>query len=85
MDTLFTMLDTIRTQILEYFIIPGLGISWWKFSLILLTLGIVIKVLVNAVLVSGSGAAHDSRDRERAELREQARAKARANRKRGGH
>lgn len=65
MDTLFTMLNTIRTQILEYLTIPGLGISWWQFCLILLTMGIIIKVLVNVVRVSGSGAAHSGRYRSR--------------------
>lgn len=63
MDTLFTMLNTIRTQILEGLTIPGLGISWWQFSLILLVMGIVVKVLINAVRVSGSNASHSARYR----------------------
>lgn len=78
MDTLFTMLNTIRTQVLEYLTIPGLGISWWQFCLILLTMGIVIKVLLNAVTVSGSSLASRGRDEarwDRLDARRQARKK----------
>ncbi len=63
MDTLFSLMDTIRTQILEQLEIPGLGISWWKFCIYLLIISVVVTVLINAVKVSGSSAGKSARRR----------------------
>lgn len=52
-----SFLDHLRTNVLEKFIIPGLGISWWHFVISLAVVTIVVVVLINAVrvgAVSGS-------------------------------
>lgn len=69
MDMLFEIMTTIRTQILETFTIPGLGISYWKFCIYLLIIGVVITVLINGVRVSGGALAADNRIKEREEQR----------------
>lgn len=46
MQVLFDLMDTIRTEILENLMIPGLGISWWKFSIYLLIITVVVTVLI---------------------------------------
>lgn len=63
MQVLFDLMDTIRTEILENLMIPGLGISWWKFSIYLLIISVVVTVLINAVKVSGSNAGKSARRR----------------------
>lgn len=52
MSNLFEIMTMIREQILETFSIPGLGISYWKFCIYLLIIGVVVTVLINGVRVS---------------------------------
>lgn len=56
MQALFEIMTVVREKILETTIIPGLGISWWKFSIYLLIIGVVVTVLINGVRVSSSKA-----------------------------
>lgn len=58
MDWFLNMLNVIRERILEALVIPGLGISWWHFCIIILVLGIVITALINAVRVSSGSLAY---------------------------
>lgn len=69
MDSLFQIMQTIRTEILEKFTIPGLGISYWKFCIYLLIIGVVVTVLVNGVRVSGGALSADNRIKDREEQR----------------
>lgn len=71
MDVLFQLMDIIRTEILEKLTIPGLGISWWKFSIYLLILSVVVTVLINAVKVSGSSAGKSARRRSHSDKEEE--------------
>ena len=48
------LMNTIREEILEKFIIPGIGISYWKFLIYLAVAGVVITVLINSVRYSSS-------------------------------
>lgn len=61
LDNLFYILNTVREEILEGFIIPQLGLSYWEFLCLLAIVGIVITVLVNSVRVSGSAAVNQSK------------------------
>lgn len=65
MEWFLNMLHVIREQILEGLVIPGLGISWWHFCIIILVLGIVITALINAVRVSSSASVSYARAEER--------------------
>lgn len=65
MQGFFDLMTMVREDILEKLIIPGLGISWWKFSVYLLIIGVVVTVLVNGVRVSSSRAASSSRHNAR--------------------
>lgn len=62
MESLFEIMTLVREEILETTIIPGLGISWWKFSIYLLIIGVVVTVLINGVRVSSSKAARGSKN-----------------------
>lgn len=80
-DNLFWLLNYIRTNLLESFIIPQLGISYWDFCIYLAVAAIVITVLINAVNVGGlsSFSTRDLNAREeryRNVLRERERVKA---------
>ena len=55
-SNLFWILNEVREKILEAFVLPELGISYWKFLIILAVVGVVITVLINSVQVSGSAA-----------------------------
>lgn len=46
-----SFLDHIRVNVLERFVIPGLGISWWHFVISLAVVSIVFVVLINAVRI----------------------------------
>ena len=65
MQSLFDIMAMVREDILEKLIIPGIGISWWKFSIYLLIIGVVVTVLVNGVRVSSGRAASSSRQNAR--------------------
>ena len=43
------IMNSVRENILEAFIIPELGISYWDFCITMLIIGLVITVLVNSV------------------------------------
>lgn len=59
MDIYFDLIELVRTEILEQFMIPGLGISWWRFAIYMALATIVVVALVNAVRVtSGKAAGH---------------------------
>ena len=69
-NDLFWILNYIRTELLEKFELPELGISYWEFLCLLAIVGMVITVLVNSVQVS---AGHSARmknvaDREKVRL-----------------
>lgn len=53
---LFWILNYIREELLEKFILPELDISYWKFLIILAMVSVVVAVLINSVRVSGSAA-----------------------------
>lgn len=61
MDYFLEVMEIIRTHILEKFILPGIGVSYWSFLIGLLVAGIVITVLINAVRASSSSAERSSR------------------------
>lgn len=65
MQDLFDIMTLIREKILEKLIIPGLDISWWKFSIYLLIIGVVVTVLINGVRISSGKAAGDRYQDER--------------------
>lgn len=65
MQSLFDIMMMVREDILEKLIIPGIGISWWKFSIYLLIIGVVVTVLVNGVRVSSGRAASSGRQNAR--------------------
>ena len=54
LENFWYLMNTVRTEILEKFIIPGIGISYWKFLIYLAVAGVVITVLVNAVRYTAS-------------------------------
>lgn len=56
LENFYWLMETIREEIMEKFIIPGLGISYWKFLIYLLIVGVVATVLINGVRVSSSNA-----------------------------
>lgn len=59
MDIYFDLIELVRTEILEQFMIPGLGISWWRFAIYMALATIVVVALVNAVRVtSGKASGH---------------------------
>lgn len=43
------VMNTVRVNLLEGFILPELNISYWDFIIALLIIGLLIKVLVNSV------------------------------------
>ena len=65
MDAFFELMTMVREGILEQLIIPGLGISYWKFCIYLLVIGVVATVLINGVRVSSDKASRSSRRSER--------------------
>lgn len=66
MDNLFYIMNTVRDSILESFIIPGLGISYWKFIIYMAFAAIVIVALVNKLPISFAGQSMaESADRAR--------------------
>ena len=56
------LLEYVRENIFEAFILPELEISYWDFCIYLAILGVVIVVLVNAVKVSGGQAQFSSKE-----------------------
>lgn len=66
LENFWYLMNTIREDILEKFIIPGIGISYWKFLIYLAVAGVVITVLINGVKVS-SGNAYSVRRQKHAE------------------
>lgn len=48
-ETFVWILKSVRENILEKFMLPGLGISYWDFCISLLIVGLLITVLVNGV------------------------------------
>jgi len=70
LENFWYLMNTVRTEILEKFIIPGIGISYWKFLIYLAVAGVVITVLVNGVKVSSGNAAKASRDKSQAKKEE---------------
>lgn len=54
LENFWSLMNTIRTELLEKFIIPGIGISYWKFLIYLAVAGVVITVLINAVRYTSS-------------------------------
>ena len=64
LDTLFWMLEQVRTKILEGFIIPELNISYWEFCIYSAIVVVVVTVLINSVQVS-SGAAMTERQQRK--------------------
>lgn len=54
LENFWSLMNTIRTDLLEKFIIPGIGISYWKFLIYLAVAGVVITVLINAVRYTAS-------------------------------
>lgn len=72
MSSLFQIMNMVREEIMETFTIPGLGISYWKFCIYLLVVGVVVAVLVNGVSVSAgilSDSASESDRYKRRKLR----------------
>ena len=52
MDIYFDLISLVRTEILEKFMIPGLGISWWRFAVYMALASIVVVALVNVIKVT---------------------------------
>ena len=48
-ENILFILNNVRENVLESFIIPGLNISYWDFCISLLIVGLLITVLVNGV------------------------------------
>ena len=65
LDWFLNVLVTVRTEILQRFMIPGLNMSWWSFAVILLVVGILISVLINAVRASAQSSIHERNERKR--------------------
>ena len=77
LDSLFWMLEQVRTKILEGFIIPDLDISYWEFCIYSAIVGVVVTVLINGVKVSGSAQNYSVREGKYHEtLRQRERVKA---------
>ena len=53
LSNIFWLLNYVRENILEAFILPDLGISYWDFLIYLAIAGVVIVVLINTVQVTG--------------------------------
>lgn len=60
LENFWWLMNTIREELLEKFILPGIGISYWKFLIYLAVAGVVITVLINSVRYSVSG--HSDKD-----------------------
>lgn len=60
MDIYFDLIELVRTEILEQFMIPGLGISWWRFAIYMALATVVVVALVNAVRVTSGKASGQS-------------------------
>ena len=77
LDTLFWMLEQVRSKILEGFIIPELNISYWEFCIYSAIVGVVVTVLINGVKVSGASQSYSVREGKYQEtLRQRERVKA---------
>lgn len=63
------ILKTVRTELLEKFIIPDLNISYWDFCIYLLIVGVVATVLINSVSVAGGKAASVGKQKDLKEKR----------------
>lgn len=75
LSNLFYILNTVREEILEAFILPELGISYWDYLCLLAIVGIVITVLINSVQVSAGRSARLKNVAERESARISARDK----------
>ena len=80
LDWFLNVLVTVRTEILQRFMIPGLNMSWWSFAVILLVVGVLISVLINAVRASAQSSIHDRNERKREAQRKERRQAARQQR-----
>lgn len=80
LDWFLNVLVTVRTEILQRFMIPGLNMSWWSFAVILLVVGVLISVLINAVRASAQSSIHERNDRKREAQRKERRQAARQQR-----
>ena len=61
LENFWWLMNTIREELLEKFILPGIGISYWKFLIYLAVAGVVITVLINSVRYSVSSV-HSDKD-----------------------
>ena len=68
-NDLFWILNYIRTELLEKFELPQLGVSYWEFLCLLAIVGMVITVLVNSVQVSAGHSARMKNVSEREKVR----------------
>lgn len=84
MDSLYELLTMIREDVLEKVVIPGLGISYWKFCIYLLIIGVVVTVLINGVRISSGREAGIRNEAERHKRYMSRRGQARASRRNGG-
>ena len=64
LQNIYWLLNYVRENILEKFMLPELNISYWDFCIYLAIAGVVIVVLINAVRVSGSSAISNSERRK---------------------
>lgn len=55
------IMNNVRENILESFILPELGISYWDFCITMLIIGLVITVLVNSVKSEFKSSARSSK------------------------
>ena len=54
MSNFFSIMETVREEILESFVLP-IGISYWKFIIYMAFAAIVIVALVNKLPISFAG------------------------------
>lgn len=84
----FWLMNFVRQNILEEFILPELDISYWDFCIILAVVGIVATVLLNSVRIGASSQVENVYDKEKHKSKERMRAwddaKAEYNRSKGG-
>lgn len=63
-----SFLDGLRVEILEKFMIPGLGISYWTFLIGVAIVAVVITVLINSIRVNSVTAYSDIEEGRRERL-----------------
>ena len=80
------LMNYVRENILEKFILPELEISYWEFLIYLAIVGVVATVLINSVQISGNSSFNAKRESEYRDVlrgRERVKADERAKIKRG--